>query len=208
MESINWLRRLAPQERVSVALFLSLLILGSGIMVGRFWGSQQVIVAEPRANSAPAVSEAEKIFVHVAGQVKKPGVYQLPDSARVFQAIEQAGGAGEKADLDFLNLAQPVADGSKIYVPAKGERPAAEKAVSPPEKQRSGKQPQKLEGPVNLNAATSEQLQLLPGVGPALAARIIAHRQKLGGFASLEQLLDVSGIGAKTLAKLREQLTL
>lgn len=212
----NWFSRLSPRERASVVIFLSLLLLGAGLWAGRTWGEdpEQLVVEEPKVENIQEKMEPEQIYVHVCGQVKKPGVYQLPGNSRVFQAIEKAGGPGEKADLEFLNLAQELTDGSKIYLPGKGEAPLAQKlagsvAESPAAQQPRAAAPKKtLTGKINLNTANSTQLQLLPGVGPAIASRILSHRQSIGRFTSIEQLLDVSGIGPKTLEKLREHLEL
>jgi len=207
----NWFGRLSPRERASVAIFLSLLLLGAGLLVGRSWGGEEVVLQEPQT-VAPE-PEPETIYVHVCGQVKKSGVYQLPASSRVFQALERAGGPTEKADLEFLNLAQELLDGSKIYLPAKGEAPPEEKiqgsiSEAPQSRTTAQKSKQALRGKVNINTANATQLQLLPGIGPAIASRILSHRQSIGRFDSMEQLLDVSGIGPKTLEKLREHLEL
>ena len=217
MDSTNWLSRLTPRERASVGIFLALLFLGSGILAGRLWGGSGEVVVEEAPPAEPVVSSAEEeeIYVHVCGQVKNPGVYKLPSSSRVFQALERAGGPTEKADLEFLNLAQKLADGEKVYVPAKGEVPAPEKLVGTSRTAAAGSKQtkekntqQKLTGKININTADSEKLQLLPGVGPAIAQRILDYRQQIGRFTSIEQLLEVSGIGPKTLERIREHVEL
>lgn len=196
-----------------MAIFLSFLLLGAGILVGRSWGKDQESPVQEQEIEEPQPAEPQKIYVHVCGQVKEPGVYQLPSSARVFQAIERAGGPKERAELEFLNLAQELTDGSKIYLPAKGEAPSSQKLAgsiseTPAAQSRATTQKKTLTGKVNINTANQAQLQLLPGVGPAIASRILSHRQSIGRFTSPEQLLEVSGIGPKTLEKMREHLEL
>lgn len=224
MEMRAWFSRLSPRERISVAIFVSLILLGAGLLVGRSWGGggEPVVEALPESQEPEQeeTTEPQMIFVHVCGQVTNPGVYELPKGARVFQALEQAGGHLEKADLEVLNLAQELPDGSKIYLPAKGEVPSEEKiagtviaeAQSAVSSSTASSAPPKSKkeftGKVNINTANSAQLQQLSGIGPALAGRILEHRKSIGRFTSVEQLMDVSGIGAKTLAKFRHQLEL
>ncbi|WP_017594603.1 ComEA family DNA-binding protein [Nocardiopsis potens] len=153
----------------------------------------------PGGPSAPAGGPAPpaangKVTVHVGGDVRKPGVITLPAGSRVTDAIDAAGGLAPDADPGALNLARPVADGEQILV---GE----EHLPEPPPTGAPGA-PGTPGGPVDLNTATSERLQELPGVGPVLAERIIAFRTQNGGFASVDQLHDVSGIGEKRFAEL------
>lgn len=129
-------------------------------------------------------SEAGSIYVYVCGAVEKPDVYELQAGARVFEAIGAAGGACEEADLDCLNLADSLADGEKIYVPLEGE--AAETTESTDDKSSDGR--------VNINTATMEQLQTLPGIGEAKARAIIEYREENGSFSSIEDLRQVPGI--------------
>jgi competence protein ComEA len=160
----------------------------------------------PSKGASPTATETtpEERVVHVAGAVKKSGVYRLGANSRVADAIEQAGGATVNADLDALNLAEPLTDGQKIYVPRKGEVPApltvssarASKA-SPPEKTAT------VQFPINLNTATAEQLEAIPGIGPTLAQRIVEYRQTHGKFQSVDDLLEVQGIGQKRLENMR-----
>lgn len=160
--------------------------------------------AEPTASvSEPAVPPAE-LVVHVAGAVKKPGVYRVAQGARVADAIEQAGGAIPNADLDALNLAEPLSDGQKVHVPRKGEA-SAPVAVAPAASGTTSTRaaPASVQFPIDLNRATAEQLEAIPGIGPTLAQRIIEYRQTHGRFHSVEELLEVRGIGPKRLEQLR-----
>ena len=161
---------------------------------------------EPSAQTEP-LSTAE-VVVHVSGAVKQAGVYRLAPDSRVADAIEQAGGASENADLDALNLAEPLQDGQKIHVPRKGEASAPTTAsVSPPRTPRRAPQAAAVQFPINLNTATAEQLEAIPGIGPVLAQRIIEYRQTHGKFQSVDELLEVRGIGPKRLESMRPYVT-
>lgn len=138
------------------------------------------------------------VVVHVAGAVRSPGLIQTTAAARVADAIAAAGGAAPDAELDRINLAAPVADGQQIYVPVAGE------ALPPSASPAAGTDPT---GPVDINTATAQQLDSLPGVGPTTAANIVAHRDANGPFANVSALEDVPGIGPAKLAQLRDLVT-
>jgi competence protein ComEA len=139
-----------------------------------------------------------RAVVHVAGAVRRPGVYRMPAGARVEAAVRRAGGPSRKADLGAVNLAAEVDDGRQILVPrrAPGGGVAAGVAPEPAEGQ-----------PLNLNTATLEQLDTLSGVGPATAQNILDAREERGGFGSIEELGEIPGIGDARLATLREEAT-
>lgn len=157
--------------------------------------------ADGRAGPAevgPDGSPAE-VVVHAAGAVVHPGLYRLAGDARIADALDAAGGPAAEADLDGVNLAARVTDGERIYVPRKGEvAPGAGSAAGGP-----GGAPA---GPLDLNTATAEQLDALPGIGPATAEAIISYRQQHGRFRSVEELVEVRGIGEAKLAALRAKL--
>jgi competence protein ComEA len=135
-------------------------------------------------------------MVHVAGEVRRPGVYRVGGDSRVIQAVRIAGGPTRAADLSRLNLAAPVADGQQVFIPA----PPPPGSVVP---SASGGP---ASGPVSLSSATAADLEALDGVGPALAARIIAWRDSHGGFSSVDQLDDVPGIGPARMEALKPRL--
>jgi len=179
-------------------------------------GSVEVIDLNqpPKPEAAPTESTAPteptpsaEVVVHVSGAVKRAGVYRLAPDSRVADAIEQAGGATEHADLDALNLAEPLQDGQKIHVPRKGEvSPPTVASVAPSRTPRSAPQAAATattQFPINLNTATAEQLEAIPGIGPVLAQRIIEYRQTRGRFQSVDELLEVRGIGPKRLESMR-----
>lgn len=174
--------------------------------------------------------QGSTIQVHVAGAVRKPGVYTLPSWARVNDAVKKAGGASPRADLDAINLADHLKDAEQVRIPVRGrvETPVAHLPtpepppvtvasgghqigrypftpanVAAPDTAGSGKNRRSPAGPVNLNTATQEQLESLPGIGPSTAAKIMAYRQQNGPFQQADDLMNVSGIGPGRFAKLR-----
>ena len=153
----------------------------------------------PSTTASPA---AELLVVHVAGAVVAPGLHELPAGSRVADAIAAAGGLSAQADAARINLAAPVSDGQRLYVVAVGEQEpsVAVGGAAPGGGTAAG-------GPVNLNTADADALDALPGIGPATAAAIIEHRGKVGAFTSVDQLLDVPGIGEAKLEALRDLVT-
>lgn len=130
-----------------------------------------------------------EIWVHIRGEVRSPGVYRVAEGTRLAELIGYAGGLTPDALADEMNLAVRLADGDEIVIAAREQ--AQEDDT----------------GAVNINTACSEVLQELPGIGPVLAERIIEYRERQGAFVSVEQLVDVSGIGPVTLEGLRDQAT-
>ncbi len=137
----------------------------------------------------------ETVVVHVAGKVERPGIVELPAGSRVVDAVEAAGGADGGADLSALNLARVLVDGEQVAV---GIEPAAE----------PGPAGDAAEPVVNINTATAAELESLPGIGPVLAANIVAWRDEHGRFTVIEELQEVSGIGPAKFTALVEQVTL
>jgi competence protein ComEA len=177
------------------------------------------LAPSPPPSLAPA--PPAEIVVHVAGAVKQPGVYRLPPGARADDALKAAGGARPDANPDAINLAEKLEDGRQLYVPTRQEQPSG--GASEPARMASASSPvakkashsssgsstrvEKLttpgQGTVNINTATAEELQRLPGVGPSYAARILQFRKENGPFTSPEQLMDISGIGEKRFEKMK-----
>ena len=145
------------------------------------------------------------LTVHVAGAVKSPGVYRLPQGARVNDGVERAGGATTSADLDSVNLATLVNEGEQIYIPKRGEKPRT--ITSRPQLSDGDAGTNRVTGEVtarviNINLASATQLEQLPGVGPATAKAIVAYREKYGAFNTVEDLLKVRGIGPAKLSEI------
>lgn len=145
------------------------------------------------------------IFVQVAGAVARPGVYQVPADTRAFQAVMQAGGFTGDADQQAVPLATRLSDGCRLYVPRQGEVISGPVLSADSSAEGGGGASG---GPVSLNSANAEQLDSLPGIGPALAQRIISHRETQGPFTSVDQLGDVPGIGQSKMEQLRPHVTL
>lgn len=141
--------------------------------------------------------------VHVAGAVVRPGVHTVGAGARVADAVAAAGGPAPDADLDRINLAAKVADGERIYVPRQGEAVVPDAGAGGAGGSAGSGGAAATAGPVDLNTATLEQLDTLPGVGPATAQAIIDHRTRNGRFRSVDDLLEVRGIGPAKLEQLR-----
>jgi competence protein ComEA len=148
-------------------------------------------ISEQSSEGAPI---EQYLYVHIVGEVATPGMYQLPLGARLVDAVFAAGGLTESADNSSVNLARELSDGEQVVVFSVNDQ--SEELGS-----NSG-------GLISINRAGSKQLEELPGIGPALSARIIAWREANGGFKSIEDLLKVSGIGENLLSGLKDLVTL
>jgi competence protein ComEA len=197
-----------------VVALVALALVGTVWVVLRMHGQSQPVPARvgsvPSASAQPLAPSSSpsasggptgKVTVDVAGKVRRPGVATLPAGARVIDALRRAGGAKAGVDLSTLNLARVLVDGEQILVGRHmpGGGIAAGAASSAPDP--TG-------GLVNLNSATEEQLESLPGVGPVTAQKILEWRTAHGAFSSVDELLEVDGIGEKTLADLAPHVTL
>ena len=205
--SVDVLARLRATPAVSLVVGAAVLLV-IGVVAWRAFGPQAAPVEMTLPRATPASTEQPldgpaadggTAYVHVAGAVVSPGVYRLGPSARVSDALDAAGGPAGDADVDALNLAAKVADGERVYVPRKGEAPAAVLAAGT---SATGSKPAVLD----LNTATAEQLEELPGVGPATALAIVEHRTERGRFRSVDDLLEVRGIGEAKLAAIRPKV--
>lgn len=139
--------------------------------------------------------EAGDVVVDVTGAVQRPGVYRLPAGSRVTDAVQRAGGATPRAQLEAVNLAARLADGQQVVVPERGPGGAAATTGTASE-----------EGPISLGTASVEQLDTIEGIGPVTAEDIVRFRDEHGGLASIEQLDEISGIGPATMEALRARL--
>ena len=150
--------------------------------------------------------EPGSIFVYVCGQVAAPGVYELPGGARVYQAIEMAGGTLEGASPESLNLAQQAEDGQKIYVPTEEEAQTGAALQDTPGGVQDTASDQAA-GKVNLNTAGLEELMTLTGIGQTRAEAILAYREEEGDFRSPEDIMNVEGIKEGIYEKLKDEIT-
>lgn len=218
----RWAEKLLGHKAVVVAM-LVVIAAASGLAMASFGDSTGSVSFERSDGSGTSVereaedapsddadgsskksSSAAEVYVDVDGAVASPGVYRLKEGARVSQAIDAAGGLTTEADVTGLNRASKVADGQKIYVPTVGEQQAA--AVT--SGADSGASPTSgagaSSGLVNINTASAAELQTLSGIGPSMAQSIIDERTQNGAFASVDDLMRVSGIGEKKLAKIKD----
>jgi competence protein ComEA len=174
----------------------SLLIIGSVVLVLSIF-----IVARGNTQSSPPIEivpitiAAPEIFVDVTGAVNKPGVYTLTGKSRVIDAIKAAGDSAPGADLSTINLARVLTDGEQIYVDSTVVNSFGVRVTKPA---RSG--------PININRATARQLDTLDGIGPVIAQRIIDYRKINGSFLAIDDLQEVSGIGAAKFAQIKAKV--
>ena len=158
----------------------------------------------------PSTGAAAAVVVHVVGAVGSPGVCELPPGARVADALEAAGGTLAGADVEGVNLARPLVDGEQIRVPRVGEDPAEVAAPQdgPADGTTGGQPGTGTDGSaIDLNTADAQALETLRGIGPVTAQAILDHREAIGRFESVDELLDVTGIGDATLAAIRDSVT-
>jgi competence protein ComEA len=187
------------------------------VCVGAFWlissppppteaslpmATSTTVAAQPLAPSDPTTTVPSTVLIHVAGAVIEPGVYELQPGARVRDAIVAAGGPTESADWNAVNLAAVVADATRIYVPVVGEDVPVDVSIG------SGSGPASVPaGPVDVNRATVDELEELPGVGPATATAIVTERERNGPFVDVDDLDRVPGIGPAKIDALRDMAT-
>lgn len=216
----RWAGKLLGHKAVVVAI-LVVIAAASGLAMASFGGhsssvsferSDEASVSDVHGagdassddeSSAKSSSTAE-VYVDVDGAVARPGVYRLKDGARVSQAIDAAGGLTADADVTGLNRASKITDGQKIYVPTVGEQQAAAAVGGAESSAATTPGAGSSSGLVNINTASAAELQTLSGIGPSMAQSIIDERTKNGAFASVDDLMRVSGIGEKKLAKIKD----
>lgn len=164
------------------------------------------------SNNETQETKEEKIVVHITGAVNKEGIVELQTGARIADAIEKAGGAKENADIKNINLATILEDGMKVHVPTVEETQANNENINV--ENNAGSQintgPKeftsyiKTQGKININTATEEELDTLPGIGPSTATKIIEYRKENGKFKSIEEIKEVSGIGDAKYEKIKD----
>jgi competence protein ComEA len=213
----SWRRRVIdllefrPRETIALGFLCLAIVAGAAFAYARSLPrpapesvASPLPAASVDASSSPGAGAG--LFVHVAGAVAKPGVYQLPAGARVVDGITAAGGAKPDADLSSINLARPLTDGERVYIPRKGEMPPS--AAAPPDGAVSGGGgPAGASGKVNINTATVGQLEELPGIGEVIAQRIVDYRTQHGPFKTVRDLLKVEGIGEKKFESIEDHVT-
>jgi competence protein ComEA len=190
-----------------------------GVLIGLFASGLILLIAKPQVGDPISLSPpptptttsqpkptptAIPILVQIAGEVHTPGMYELPQNARLGDLLAKAGGLTEQADQTRVNSALIIKDGDYIYIPSEGQeipdiaRNASLNVLTDPDNT--------FQYPININNASLEALESLPGIGPAKAADILEYRQMIGEFTSLDELLNISGIGPATLESLLDYL--
>jgi competence protein ComEA len=197
----------AGRQRAAVAVLALAAVLGAGAVwtraapapiTGPVEGPGAATAAQTLPRAVRGEGTAGRVAVHVAGRVRHPGLVRLAAGSRVLDAVRAAGGTTPGADLDAVNLARKLVDGEQVRIPARGQAATA----APP----SGAPGAPAAGPLDLNTATAEQLDTLPGVGEVTAGRIVAYRSA-HPFTSVDELLEVPGIGQRRFEQLKDLVT-
>lgn len=158
--------------------------------------STTVALEEAGEDRESEVSAEEEVYVFVCGQVQYPGVYSMPSGSRICDALAAAGGCLETADICVVNQAECLQDGEKVYIPAIGEELFV-----------SGEEAAASDGLIHLNRATKAELMTLPGIGESKAEQILAYREEHGGFSTVEELMNISGIKEGVFQKIQDYIT-
>jgi competence protein ComEA len=200
---MDWIRLklaevLGTNQPVSKKLLvLMVCLVAAGVfLINAITSPKELAVSVPaQADETEVIVKPAEIFVHVVGEVQSPGIYQLKSGARLMDAVFAAGGLSKLADQSSVNLARELSDGEQVVVFRTGEAPAA-----------AG--PNSKNSRISLNQSSALELEQLPGVGPALAGRIVDWREANGGFKKKEDLLNISGIGDKLFAGIKDEVIL
>ena len=196
------LAALSRGELIGLVALLAVTLGGAGLWYVRSLPRPVEVTTAPSGGTASTPISAspspEVVVVDVAGWVRRPGVYEFTEGARVIDAIDAAGGARPGALLQALNLAAPLADGTQILVPREGQEGVAPSPVT------GGAV---AGGLINVNTAAATELEELPGVGEVIAQAIVDYRTENGPFTTVDELIDVSGIGDATLENIRDLVT-
>ena len=203
---------LSFKQKLAIGIVGALIIIGVGVYI--YWANkaEEYDFNDFYANTEPDKKKENTIIVHITGEVKNAGIIELPEESRIADAIEQAGGVTENADLDEVNLAFVLSDGQKVYIPNKKEKELNEaKVYITAESGNNVIIKDKVEGgkkqKVNINEAKQEELEELPGIGPSIAKKIIEYREQNGKFTSIDELQEVKGIGEAKFENIKEYIT-
>ena len=195
------------QKQMVVLMLAAAVIAGIG-----FWSVWQknsledrALPPAPPAKTSEAASPGGEAYAYISGAVNRPGVYKTVSGSRVIDLVNTAGGLAAGADVAHVNLAQPVKDGLHVYIPVSPEKQAA--AGNTTNTVNTAK-PGNAGDKINLNTADKAQLEKLPGIGPALAERILEYRQTNGSFQELEDIKKVSGIGEAKFKQIKDKLAI
>jgi len=177
-----------------------------GVFIGLLSTGILLMLAGPPRGKAITLSpppSPRPLMVHLSGAVLHPGVYALPPGSRIQDGIQAAGGLNEGADTSLLNLAAPIQDGERVYVPSESLAPPTSSGMLPLPSQ----EPNAPSTLININTASAGELESLPGIGPTLAQRIIEYRTSHGPFTNIEAIQDVSGIGPAKFEQIKQLIS-
>ncbi|MFB3896330.1 MAG: helix-hairpin-helix domain-containing protein [bacterium] len=216
---------LTKQEQLIILFLIGILLVGLGVKhyFNRQHNPEIIVPITTATDTSNRNTNQSPIIVHIAGAVNKPGVYHLPAGSRIYDAITTAGDTTFQADVSDLNLAMVIEDGDKIEIPIMQSNPdpkpepiskeVHQQSFSPPEPMSKTKSipnsrlSAQSSGKININTATVSELDILPGIGPKLAERIILYRQQHGPFKRIDDIVLVSGIGPKRFEQMKNQIT-
>lgn len=185
-------------KKFNIVLLILVLLLLSGCKDD----NQIELSSESYIDETILQTEGVEIYVHITGEVKNPGVYQVDQGTRLFQLVELAGGMTKKAYEEGINLAEEVTDGQSINILSKSEY---KMTINQGDLQDSSRSESKL---ININTGTKEELTNLPGIGESKAVAIVSYREENGNFKSIEDIKNVSGIGDSTFANIKDLITI
>ncbi|NJN54048.1 MAG: hypothetical protein HC804_04400 [Anaerolineae bacterium] len=195
---------------LAIGFFLGIAVGVGGMTLSKRVQPAPIVIVPPPPTSTPSPTNTPApIRIYVNGQVVSPAVYTLPTDSIVQAAVQAAGGFTEEANTAVINLAQPLSDGMQLYIPAVGETVAAPAVMAEPvsESAVTGGTAVTSSSLININAASAEELDVLPGIGPSTAAKIIEHRETNGPFVTIENIMDVTGIGEAKFAQIKDLIT-
>lgn len=221
VDSLKQKAGIANPKLPIIVLLGAVLIVIALVVLGTFWNvvtaahkdpssvnndSGDIVVSQSENNEYADTNEAQSstIFVHIAGSVKNPGLYELPQGSRVSDAVTAAGGMSKDANTSSVNLARQLTDGEQIIV---GSTEDAKTVLENGSSHSSNSNEGATQGKININTASTEELMSLDGVGEATADKIIAYRQEHGSFSSIEEIKEVSGIGEKKFEAMKDAIT-
>lgn len=209
MEKIRELAVKLKENNKPLKIAAVIIVVIAAVLVFAVKGNSDTISIEDahaaKDTAAEESSETKaKVYVDVGGEVESPGVYEVDKDARIYEVIDKAGGLTGKADTTDLNQAEVVKDGQKIVVASKVESSGSGSQGTPSGASTSAAG----NGLININTADSTELQKITGIGPVMAGKIITYREENGRFSKIEDLKNVSGIGDKTFAKMKNKVTI
>ena len=176
-----------------------------GILFGLIFSGLLLLVIQAPPSQSIALTSKEtpgNLLIHIAGAIRNPGVYELELNSRVMDAVNASGGFQDDADLDRVNLAKKLIDGEQIYIPSIGEeRKLTDEEIV------GGDTGITSSAPLNINIASIQELEQLPGIGPTKAEEIVAYREENGWFLTIEDIMNVPGIGPTIFENMKELIT-